>query len=356
MKKNIVLSLFVLLVFALATSASASDPVVVKGKVYIDYYGVGAVATNSLTSARLGEFKHLGNTTNAIGANGFQLRRIYLTLDKKLADNVKARVRFETGNSTYGINSDKSLIPFAKDAWIKWNYMDNQTIAFGIQGPGALGFYEEKLWGLRAVEKVPEDYTGIISSRDFGIKLSGKMSDLSYSFMIGNGHGSETEDGSTKDNAKKAFGNLTYHVGDNIVAELYGDSVVLPNKDMYGKEQATGHLLLGYISDSIRAGVQYVYQDSVAKNSQLNIFSVPVVYNMSDAFSVYGRFDYYTINKFDPTTGKANNMFIIAGADYQVVKNFHIMPNIETSMYSQEKNNPGSAMDMVARLTVYFKY
>ncbi len=337
--------------------AMNNEDLQIKGKIYVDLYYVLTTATNIQNSQKNGEFSKLVDSTRpdeSAGRAGFQIRRIYLTINKKISDILSSRVRFETGNASYSLNTDKSMIPFIKDAYLKYKYAANHSVTLGISGPPTLKIYEEKLWGYRSVEKVPEDLYKIRSSRDFGIAFAGSFKNIKYNFMFGNGHGSETEDQTYKE--KKSFYlGLIYNLTKNLFAELYGDAdAVWKSSD----KKYTTHILVGYVTSKIRVGLQYIYQD-LAKPEYINIISLPFAYNITKKFSILARFDNRRVYKpADKNfTGVVSDNFIILGTDFSMAKDVHVIPNIEIAAYSSEKNSPsGSTTDAVARLTVYYKY
>ncbi len=351
------LSLFLMTALLVSPALSSNDDLSIKGKVYFDAYYVTVTATNF--NNKNGEFSNLVGSlpSESSGRGGFQIRRIYLTFQKKLSEKISARIRFETGNSSYKYNADKSMIPFVKDAWLKIKLSQLHSTVLGIQAPPTLLLYEEKLWRYRAVEKVPEDLYKIRSSRDFGVSLKGNFESLNYSVMFGNGKGSETESQTFKE-VKTLYLNLNYFFSKSLFIELYGDIDLIPDSFL---KKDTSHILIGYISDKIRTGFQYIYQESgksvLAK--YINIISIPFVLNISKNLSILARFDNRT--QYSPsikaTVGKMKDNFIILGADALISKNVHLIPNVEIGTYSYEKNNSAnSSLDAVARLTLYFKY
>lgn len=356
------LSITILSLFAFTGIVLADSDLKINGLVYLDAYYVAATATNFVKGDKNGDFANLVDSSKkseSSGRGGFQIRRIYLTLEKNISDNISSRLRFETGNSSYKQQGDKTMLPFVKDAYLKIKHSKSLTTVWGIQAPPTLTLYEEKLWGHRAVEKVPEDLYSMRSSRDFGVSLNGDLGNLKYTLMVGNGKGSETESQTYKE-TKTAYLGLAYYMSESLFFELYGDIDMVPDSSL---EKDTSHILIGYMTDKIRTGLQYVYQESgkgVAPNAAanfINIFSIPFVLNLSDNFSILARFD--NRRKYSPsnTNGTVSDNFIIIGADSKIDKDVHIIPNVEIGTYSYEKNSPtSSSLDAVAKLTVYYKF
>ncbi len=349
----------VLLIFVGNTMLLAEQPegLKLKGKLYFDLYYIPATATNIDNSLKNGEFANLVDSTRKNESDnryGFQIRRIYVTIEKKISEKFLSRVRVEMGNKSYKLNPDKSLIPFIKDAYLKYRYLKNHSVVFGISAPPTLNLYEERLWGYRAVEKVPEDLYKLRSSRDFGIALKGSFGSLKYNFMFGNGKGSATEDQTYKE-TKTAYLGLSYFFNKNLFVELYGDADIVP---VSTKEKYTFHFLLGYSISRFRTGIQYIYQD-LATPKYINIISVPFIYNLSDKISVLARLDnrrvYIPAQK--QTTGVISDNFVIIGVDYKITKGVSFIPNIEIARYTYEKNTPEESItDLVTRFTIYYKF
>jgi hypothetical protein len=104
------------------------------------------------------------------GKHGFWFRRIYLTLDKKISDKFKTRLRFETASASDFV-SKSLLIPFVKDAYLSYSF-SGQELKAGIMSPPSFAQLE-KIWGYRILEKTPLDLQRWTTSRDFGISLRG---------------------------------------------------------------------------------------------------------------------------------------------------------------------------------------
>lgn len=338
-------------------ATTKTEKLSLKGKVYFDFYYIPVTATNINNSLKNGDFANIidpARKDESANRYGFQIRRIYITADKKFNKKFSSRIRLEMANSPYKLNSDKSLIPFIKDAYLRYKYLNNHSITFGIASPPTLILYEKRLWAYRSVEKVPEDLYKIRSSRDFGVSLKGSFGELKYNFMFGNGKGSETEDQTYKE-TKTLYLGLSYFLNKNLFIEFYNDVDIVP---VSSEERYTFHLLLGILYPEFRTGIQYVYQD-LGMPKYINIISIPFVYNVSDKISILIRLDnrkVYTPAQAQ-TTGIVSDNFIILGMDYKISPGISFIPNIEIATYSFEKNNPtGSRTDIVAKFTVYYKF
>ena len=96
------------------------------------------------------------------------------------------------------ISKAEIIVPYVKDAYLKWTYKGKQQLTLGIQ-PTLTFDWLEGFWGLRHIEKTPADLYRLDSSRDFGFSFDGpaRIRGLSYAAQFGNesGSGSETQEG-----------------------------------------------------------------------------------------------------------------------------------------------------------------
>ena len=139
------------------------------------------------------------DTDDAIeGANGLWFRRIYLTFDWTFNDAWSARLRTEMG-SPGDFKTASSLVPFAKDAYVRWKN-GNHQITLGISGTPTWAVIED-FWGYRSVEKTLLDLQRIASSRDVGVAFKGSLDQAKkfrYNLMLGNGNSVRNENNEGK--------------------------------------------------------------------------------------------------------------------------------------------------------------
>jgi len=83
--------------------------------------------------------------------NGFWFRRLYLTFDKAMTEQLDMRLRFEM-NSTGNFTSDNRLEPFAKDAWARWKFTDQHQAYLGFTVSSRKAFWifkglgQQEIW------------------------------------------------------------------------------------------------------------------------------------------------------------------------------------------------------------------
>ena len=101
------------------------------------------------------------------------------------------------GEQQRPVHDPGNITPFVKDAYLKWTFWNKQVLTVGIQPTLTFDWYEG-FWGLRHIEKTPEDLYRIDSSRDFGVTVGGPIlavKNLNYGVQYGNesGNGSEID-------------------------------------------------------------------------------------------------------------------------------------------------------------------
>jgi len=308
----------------------------ISGLAFGDYYDVAANHDESLE-----------------GENGFWFRRIYLTFDVEVDDDVDFRVRFE--NSSPGDFSSSSKIePSVKDAYVRWKPAD-QSVYLGLSSTPTFGTYEKE-WGYRAVEKSPLDLQKMGSSRDFGVAAKGPLGGegkFYYHAMVGNGASTKAETNA----GKAAYLALGVKPADGFTLEVYGDRNELPGDTDTYTLQAMG----AWHGDGVRFGVLYArrwMETGPDTKIDLDIFSVYGVLAASDKVSLLGRFDHM----FDPNPsadgisylpmspdGKSN--LVLVGVDFAVSDHFSIIPNVETVFYDAVGTAEAPDTDVMPRLT-----
>ena len=290
----------------------------ISGLAFGDYYDVAANHDESLE-----------------GRNGFWFRRIYLTFDFEVDEDVDFRLRLEAASGDGFVTSSR-IEPFAKDAWVRYK-PGNQSMYFGISSTPTWGTVEKE-WGYRAVEKTPLDLQKMGSSRDFGLAAKGPLDGagkIFYHAMVGNGSSTSVETNS----GKSAYLALGVKPADGFTFEVYGDFNELPGDADTYTVQAFG----AWNGEGGRLGVLYArrwMETGPDTKIDLDIFSVYGVLAASDKVSVFGRFDHM----FDPNPSAggisylpmspdAKSNFALAGVDFAVSDHFSIIPNVETVFY-----------------------
>jgi len=313
----------------------------------------------------IGEFYHVLNShdENYEGRNGFQYRRIYLNYDKELANNLAIRLRYEMNSPSFnsGDVGSTKITPYVKHSYIKWtNKILRFTGYFGLSGTPTFANVE-KVWGYRSLAKSPEDLHKLGGSTDFGLAIKGNLDSekkIGYHAMIGNGKGTKGED----DTGKKGYLSLFVKPTKSILVEIYGDFESMddrPNKTLT-------HGFVGYQTSLFRIGFLASYRLGAANKEEKvmvgSLFSSIVL--IDDKLAFIARFD----QLLDPNPNDKNISYIpynnqatssstiLLALDWQPVAGIQIMPNVVTVIYEQPREGKQVDMDLMPRLTLYYKF
>lgn len=307
--------------------------------------------------------------------NGFQFRRIFFTYDNDISQTFAARFRVEADQSALSTNT--RILTYIKDAFLRWkNIFSGSDLILGIQGPPAFEV-SESFWGYRSLEKTIMDLRSIVSSRDFGVSLRGKLdadSKFNYWVMYANNSSHSPE----FDKYKRYYAHINFKATPKLTITLYGDitdramindtnSTSSP-KATLSNNYITSALFIGYKeSDKFTLGLEGFMQSlqngNAAKvgtaynysNKNSLGFSVFGYYNLSDIYSLIGRFDYFDPNNSSDYKGDSRN-YIILGFNYKADKNVHIIPNIQFETYEKLPNGTEIKTAVTARITFYYNF
>ncbi len=293
--------------------------------------------------------------------NGFWIRRIYFTYDRVLSPQWAFRFRLEM-NHPGGLNTYRNgfvsgaAVPYVKDAYLKWVYKGTE-VYLGI-APTPTFVWIERLWGYRPVEKTPLDLHQWGSTRDMGIAIRGGLPGLPIQFhvMVGNGKGVAGEENL----GKKFMLALGYYPEFGPLVEVYADY-----DDLRGRrnDRWTLQLIVGYRWPHARVGLQWARQVRQRPGRDfltLEMVSAFAAWDISPSKKLFLRLD----RLFDPSPAgyriaylpfNPDNpaLLILAGLDYRIIKNFHLMPNVESILYSEFLGAAGLKPDVIPRMTVY---
>jgi hypothetical protein len=289
--------------------------------------------------------------------NGFWIRRIYLTFDFDVAEHWTARLRMEA-NTPGDFETSGKLEPFVKDAYLAWKGGDH-SVLMGIS-PSPTFEFIEGFWGYRAVEKTPLDLYRMGSSRDFGVAAKGRLAGgrVSYHAMLGNGAGesSETNEG------KKVMLAVGFQATDALVFELYADTEDRPDS----ADRTTYQGFLGWKGGKCRVGLQYAHQERQLEggpDEPLAVGSIFGVVDLSARSKLLLRYD----RSFDgnPEAGRIPYFrfaddtgfdLALVGFDWSLAKQVSLIPNVEYVTYRETGGRPAPDDDLMARLTLYFRF
>jgi hypothetical protein len=367
MKKSILIiaSLMLLSSTALLSQGKFS------GYMFGDYY-YNAMRDTSFYRTALSNSAAGSAAPGGENMQAFQFRRIYFTYDNDISEQFTTRFRLEADQVQETVDGTKSpaaaskISVFVKDAYLKWkNVFAGSDLIFGIQPTPAFEI-SEAAWGYRALEKTILDLRGIVSSRDLGISLKGKLTEdgkLNYWAMIGNNSGNSPE----IDKYKRYYAHLQLKLNDNLQATLYTDYKDAAKVIAGENSTWTTALFAGY-------AVPFMYNIGVEgyATSQSNAFtptggslgsknglgiSMFCSYNIIPELAAVARYDY-----FDPNTNSSDNAkgdvrnYVIVGLSWKVDKNVSIMPNVLYEKYEAPLNHGEPDPSITARVTLYYVF
>ncbi|ARA91891.1 hypothetical protein AWN76_001050 [Rhodothermaceae bacterium RA] len=289
--------------------------------------------------------------------NGFWFRRIYFTFDQRVAERWSVRLRTEMSQPGDFTSSSK-MTPEVKDAYVQWTN-GRHTLLLGIS-PTPTWDRLEKAWGYRSVEKTALDLYKFGSSRDFGLAARGTLDAdgrVQYHVMVANGASNGTE----TDKGKKVLASLAFSPVNAFTVEGYADYEDRPGRT----NRATVQGAAWYSRKEGRLGVQVAHQIQQKADGGEDTFDVVSVFGvvrLQDRLHALARLDHqFQPNPraesiaYVPFAPDAEASFIVAGLDYALTDQVHVMPNVEVVTYSNAAGaTPDS--DVLARFTFYYTF
>lgn len=296
--------------------------------------------------------------------NGFQFRRIYFTADYSISESFDSRFRLEADQSANSLTSGGKVGVMVKDAYLKWkNIFEGSDFIFGIS-PTPVVDVSEAIWGYRSLEKTITDLNGIVSSRDLGVDLKGKIADngsVKYWIKVANNSSNAPE----VNKYKRFYGLIQLTPLDNFQVVLYGDyASYAPKTDPFDKQSKSNGAFVGDVmlnvfqKDVYSIGIESFYklQQNNFSPGALSPLQSQKGFGISASawvailskLRIVGRYDV-----FDPNNDKGNDRqnLILGALDFQADKNVSIMPNVEIITY--QGIDP---KDLVGRITLSYQF
>jgi hypothetical protein len=304
------------------------------------------------------------------GQQGLWFRRIYFTYDLSFNKSLTTRFRLEVnsnGNFTGG-----NLVPYVKDAYLKWTYSGEQRLTLGIH-PTLTFDWLDVFWGLRHIEKTPADLYRLDSSRDFGVTVDGAtpIDGLSYAVQFGNesGSGSETDEG------KILRFETRYERNPGIAFDGFYSFGVRPQ----GRDRHTAQGIAGFRTNVARVGAQYLWQERKSgrhdvPDQAINIWSGFAVWEfLPKKANLFFRVDDVSGHLGNRETGlpgadgidywllSTQSPFAtwIIGGEWYLHPAVRVGPNLELVRYDREPdpaNFPGRRQDSVFKVTFFWTF
>lgn len=343
--KKMILFLSVFIIFTSLSNAQQNNPKF-SGLMFGDYF-----------------YNAANHDSSQKDLNGFQFRRIYITTDYTISDNFSSRFRLEADQGE--ITNNGKITTMVKDAWLKWKDIFNGSdFIFGISPTPAFEV-SEAAWGHRYLEKTILDLSGTVSSRDLGVDLKGKLNgegSLKYWVKIGNNSGNAPE----VNKYKRFYGLLEFDLTQNFLVTLYGDYASNPKKlDPYNNQMKdnSAFVFAGFVNYKqtglfglgaegfMKSQQNQVSNSGLTSLTSQNGFGVSLwaYINFTETIQLVGRFD-----TLDPNTDKEDDgrNLILAGLQFNPIKNVSITPNIEVFTYQQK----GIDNDVTPRITFKWEF
>jgi hypothetical protein len=292
-----------LLLGATAAVSRAQTGPKLSGLAYVDYY---YVLDDPAGVAR--------------GDNGFSYRRLYLTGDYGMSENVSFRARLEANDAS--TNDDGLPTPFVKDLYVRWTNAigEGHDVLLGVTSPPAFET-SEGFFGYRSLEKTQMDLRGIVSARDFGVRVQGPVAGrIRYAVMLGNNSSVKRE----TDRNKRFYAQLEFQPVDRLTVTLGGDYAAMDDGST-----VTANGFAGYRLDRFRIGAEAflspVRRDAPSGDADRSGVSVFAAAQASPSVELLLRYDRYTAG---PVGLDETGDLALAGAAFTVEHRLRIIPNL----------------------------
>jgi hypothetical protein len=310
------------------------------------------------------------NPAGVEGQHGLWFRRIYLTYDFAFSEKLNTRFRLEMNSS--GDFTGGDLVPFVKDAYLRWTYSGQQQLTLGIH-PSLTFDWLEGFWGLRHIEKTPVDLYRLDSSRDLGVSFTGPtpVEGLFYGAQFGNesGNASEIEEG------KIVRFESRYERKPGFALEGFYSFATRPA----GEHRQTGQGIAGFRNNVARVATQYVWQErksgeADAPDQTIAVWSGFAVWDIRPKkLDVFLRADRVKGDLGGVETGlpgaedidywllSSQSAFTtwIVGGEWYLYPSVSVSPNLGLVRYSNNPdpaNFPGRRQDSILRLTFFWTF
>ena len=331
----------------------------ISGLMFGDYYWFSQSHRDTVSST---------DPTDITALHGLWFRRLYFTFDYNYSERLTTRLRLEANSN--GDFTGGDIVPYVKDAYLKWTYTGKQQLTLGIQPTLTFSWLEE-LWGLRHIEKTPVDLYRLDSSRDFGFTFSGPsfIQGLSYGAQLGNesGEGSESQEGKILRTEGR------YERKSGLVLEGFYSFSRRPA----GEHRQMMQGIAGFRNAVGRVGGQYLKQTRKPgtddPNQEISVWSAFGVWERKNRADLFLRvdgvrgdlggvqtglpgaqdIDYWLMSSQSPFT------MWIGGGEWFLNPSVRLSPNLEVVRYSKDPdpvNFPGRRQDSVVRLTFFWTF
>jgi hypothetical protein len=310
------------------------------------------------------------NPSAVKGQHGLWFRRLYFTYDFAYSERLSTRFRLEANSN--GEFEGGDIVPYVKDAYVRWAYKGRQQLTLGIHPTLTFDWLDE-FWGLRHIEKTPADLYRLDSSRDFGFTFHGSppVQGLNYAVQFGNesGNASETREG------KILRFEGRYEPRSTVAFEGFYSFGTGPS----GANRQTAQGVAGFQRNTARAGLQYLWQEresaeATGPDQTIDIWSGFVVWDVvPKKANLFVRLDSVKGHLGGAETGlpgaedidywllSSQSPFLtwIVGGEWYLHPSVRLSPNLELVRYTNDPDPvqfPGRRQDSILRFTFFWTF
>ena len=312
----------ILLSIGTVTTPAGAQSIDLGGRAYLDYFYNVAGPEGPAAAG------------DEEGLHGFRYRRLYLTADFTLSEAFTGRARLEADEGTTGR-------PVVKDLSLTWQYSERHSATMGITPPPAFGLAED-VWGYRSLEKMILDLQGIVSSRDFGLRLDGPITEggtVRYAVMLANNGTVQPE----TDKYKRLYGQLEVRPTDRVLFVVGADQAGYNDERDYAtRVSAFG----GYATERFRVGIDGYWSRTAMTGGDPRTSvggSLFGVLRVAPRWDLIARLDRSRTTRSGPDRYET---FVLGGVAYRPHPNVSLIPNLRLA-------DPSNARaETTARMTV----
>jgi hypothetical protein len=259
---------------AMANSAAPSDGAGISGTLFVSY---------------------VNGLENYPAYNNFGLDRAYITINRQLGANAKAKVVLDSGRI--------SGVTDRMETFLKYAYVDLEDVVpagaipgFSLNGrigmqPTYWSSWVDGIVGLRVVASSLVGLDGGITTSDFGLGAHGTLNiglPINYIVTALNGSGFAAMENNA---AKNLAGRVDTEIMPGIIVGIGGRIAdIEPDGDTGGK---LANAILAYKSDMIKAYIEGLYGRGGIGGSASGSLNLGMMQDMMSAWGVYGRVDVY---------------------------------------------------------------
>lgn len=327
--------------------------------------------------------------------NAFAFRRIFLGFDYNISKKFVAELLLASedhlnvttfnGNvsNTGDLLTNNKFAFYVKRANLRWkNIFKGTDLAFGEVTTPSFFLLTQQIWAYRSLEKTIADIRKTPST-DLGVTIQshlGSKDNFGFNIMVANGTSSRPEN----DAHKWIYGDFyAKFFNKKLVIDVYGDYTKIDWTKTFHHSRNMLKGMIAYNTPQLTLGaeafINHGKNDVVGLsankkdtlNSNATCVSVYVHGNIiNERLRYVLRYDFYNPNtKYDKNKYESykgfssayepsnNEHLLIAGIDYAITKDIHILPNIWYTKYNNKQYTPTSSdHDLVYRLTLSYAF